>query len=292
VRLNASRAITTRLRDWRTLVVYSVLHAGMAGGLSTGFTVFIQSTYRNTLDPPEYDALVGFCPMPLRDFCARRNQLDLGLAQLLFFMSTALGASSAMAAVSSVGGRAGQIAREAAGGLSPAAFAVGRLAADALFIAWLAGVFAGVWVLFGHAGHWWAWLGVHLPTAFAASGLGYAAAAYTRPVNASVIALVATLVFAVFSGVEPQLAAVSPLPVVNWLWYLSYATWTAEATYVTWTGGYLVRGDARERMLAVASSYFGYDVRGGQGRSVAALLALGLAWRALAGYIIVKRARA
>ena len=24
-------------------------------------------------------------------------------------------------------------------------------------------------------------------------------------------------------------------PVINWLWMVSYATWTAEATYFTWT---------------------------------------------------------
>lgn len=93
--------------------------------------------------------------------------------------------------------------------------------------------------------------------------------------------------FSVFSGVEPTLASVADLPVVNWLWYLSFSTWTAEGTYVVWARGSVIDGSSasmRERM-AVGAAHFGYDISS-QTRSVLVLLAIGIAWRAIAAVVL------
>jgi hypothetical protein len=70
-------------------------------------------------------------------------------------------------------------------------------------------------------------------TAFAASGVGYFASIITRPNNAAVVNVIGQRHRVCVSGIEPPLTAVSNLPVINWLWYLSYGTWVAEGTYVT-----------------------------------------------------------
>ena len=144
-------------------------------------------------------------------------------------------------------------------------------------------------MLFGHAGHWWSWIGVVLPTVFASSGIGYVMAASTRPVNARVVSLITVTVMSVFSGVEPQLARVLGTPIVNLLWLLSFATWTSESTYITWAE--YMSGAQRARMLDGAA-FYGFDVANGQARSIAVLVAIGLAWRALAAAVVVRRALA
>ena len=42
-------------------------------------------------------------------------------------------------------------------------------------------IFAGVWMMFGHSGWWGHWIAVIVSTSFASSGVGYLAAATTRP---------------------------------------------------------------------------------------------------------------
>lgn len=287
--LNAERAFASRLRDSSSLYTLVLLAVVMAGSLSTGFTVFLQGTYRNTLDPPVVASMVEYCPGPLRQYCAQRNQLDLGLAQLLFFISISVGSAASLSAVPLFGGTAALARREALAGLSPLAFAVGRMAADTLFVVWNALLFVGVWMLFGHSGPWWSWIGVVVPTVFASSGIGYVMAASTRPVNARVVSLITVTVMSVFSGVEPQLARVLGTPIVNLLWLLSFATWTSESTYITWAA--YMSGTQRARMLDGAA-FFGFDVANGQARSIAVLIAIGLAWRALAAAVVVRRALA
>jgi hypothetical protein len=44
------------------------------------------------------------------------------------------------------------VRREASSGLSVVAYAVGRMAGDVFFTFWNATLFAGLWMLFGHAG--------------------------------------------------------------------------------------------------------------------------------------------
>lgn len=206
--LNAGRAMTSRLRNTKNLIIYSLLHVIMAVGLSSGFTIYLQMTYRNTLDFPLRNSMVPYCPPVLRWYCQDRNQLDMAIQQLLFFMSSAIGCASGLAAIPLFGNMLEVVKRESSSGLSPVAFAVGRLTADVVIVVWNALIFAGVWLLFGHSGHWYAWLGVIIPTAFAASGVGCAAAVSTRPVNAAVVSIVGITAFCVFSGVEPTLKAV------------------------------------------------------------------------------------
>ena len=207
-------------------------------------------------------------------------------------MSTALGGAAGLSAITVFAGMADVARREANAGLSPVAFAVGRMLADTLLVVVNALIFTGAWTLFGHAGHWYAWVGVCLPTAFAASGIGYTAAVSTRPVNAAVLNMLAVTTFAVFSGIEPTLHTVAPLHVVNWPWYLSFATWTAESAYVTWSGYVRDQGvpDAWAR-VKVGADHFGFELEGGQGRSIGALVGIGLLWRVVAAAVLYRKTR-
>ncbi len=84
-----------------------------------------------------------------------------------------------------------------------------------------------------------------------------------------------------FAGVEPTLKQVNQYPVVNWPWYLSFSTWTAEATFYTWTH-YLEDDGKVDISLQDAADRYGYDVSHGLGRSIGALIALGIAMRIIA----------
>jgi hypothetical protein len=88
---------------------------------------------------------------------------------------------------------------------------------------------------FGHTGSFYNWLLTIVATAFAASAIGYITSAVTRQNNAVVYAIITTLVCCVFNGSEPTLSDVSRYPVVSWPWYVSFAMWTSEATYITWS---------------------------------------------------------
>lgn len=149
-------------------------------------------------------------------------------------------------------------------------------AADLAVVAWNGLVFTGVWTLFGHAGAFYNWLATILATVFAASGIGYVTSAWTRPVNAIVATIMAVVVCSVFSGIEPPLARIMPLPVVNWLWMLSFGTWTAEATYVTFT-------EFARNVYDVGrgAAYYGFEVAD-LSRAIGALFALGVMWRVVA----------
>ena len=282
--LNAQRGLITRLRNIRNLLIYGGLHMIMAVSLSVGFTVFIQQTYRNTLDIPVRENLVPFCPSVLKEFCANHNQLDLGFAQLLFFISTAVGCAAALSAIPLFGGQMELVKREVSNGLSSIAYSYGRMITDSLLVFLNGLIFAGVWLLFGHAGHYYTWLGVILPTAYATAGIGYTAAVITRPVNAAVIAIITITAFAVFSGVEPTLTSVKGYYVLNWIWYLSFSTYSAEGTYYTWVQSFRDNPDAWKRVVKGAD-YFGYDIDS-QSRSIGALIALGLTWRLIAVFIL------
>jgi hypothetical protein len=141
-------------------------------------------------------------------------------------------------------------------------------------------------MLFGHAGHYYDWLAVIICTAFAASGLGYisAAIASDSASYASSFSIVAAFLCSVFAGVEPSLVQVSRFPVVSWPWYISYATWTAEATYITWSK-YLTDNDHLPVPLQDGADQYGYTVTKGLGRSVGAMIAIGIALRIIATII-------
>lgn len=225
--LHANRAMTVRLRNTRQLWIYSLLHVLMAASLSVGFSVLIQGSWRGTLNPPAASLLADYCPSVLGSLCDEKNVMDIGFAQLLFFAATAIGIGASLATIPLFGQQVPIIRREAASGLHPLAYMAGRLACDALFTVWYAIIFTGCWMLFAHPGPWYGWLGVVIPTAFATAGLGAFTVALTggRTLPAAVMSIVLIIFFAVFSGVEPTLASVQDLPVVNWLWYVSFSTW-------------------------------------------------------------------
>lgn len=127
-----------------------------------------------------------------------------------------------------------------------------------------------------------------LATAFAASGIGYIASAAYSHSSASSFAIVAAFVSSVFAGVEPTLRQVSRYPVVSWPWYLNYATWTAEATYYTW-GKYLTNDGHLPNTVETGAERYGFNVDNGLGRSVGAMMALGVAMRVIAAYMLYRR---
>ncbi len=89
----------------------------------------------------------------------------------------------------------------------------------------------------------------------------------------------------VFAGVEPTLKQVNQYPVVNWPWYLSFSTWTAEATFYTWSN-YLDDDGKVDISLQDGADRYGYDISHGLNRSIGALLALGIAMRIIAIFFL------
>lgn len=138
---------------------------------------------------------------------------------------------------------------------------------------------------FGHVGAYYHWIALILCTAFAASGVGYIAGVVVSSNSSNVFAIVAILICCVFAGVEPTLRQVNKYPVVNWPWYLSYGTWTAEAAFYVWTK-YLDDFGKVQISLQDGADVFGYDVEHGLNRSIGALLGLGIAMRLIAVFIL------
>ena len=69
---------------------------------------------------------------------------------------------------------------------------------------------------------------------------------------------------------------------VNWIWYISFATWTAESTYFTWSE-YLrsqPNGEGAE-VLQGALQQYGYKTEN-LAESISALIAIGVLWRLVA----------
>eukprot|EP00349_Pseudokeronopsis_sp_Brazil_P003931 CAMPEP_0202975482 /NCGR_PEP_ID=MMETSP1396-20130829/69411_1 /ASSEMBLY_ACC=CAM_ASM_000872 /TAXON_ID= /ORGANISM="Pseudokeronopsis sp., Strain Brazil" /LENGTH=186 /DNA_ID=CAMNT_0049711149 /DNA_START=34 /DNA_END=590 /DNA_ORIENTATION=+ len=186
----------------------------MALALSVGFTIYLSESYRGVFVPSIDQILQGYFPSALAKYSSR-NVASMGFAQLLFFMSSALGSSSALSAVPVFSGQLQLVEREHASGISIASFAVGRIIGDTYFVLLHGFVFAGIWMLFGHAGHYYDWMAVILSTAFAASGMGYMASAAYKQSTASTWTIVAAFVSSVFAGVEPSLSQLSRYPVIS-----------------------------------------------------------------------------
>jgi ABC-type multidrug transport system ATPase subunit len=287
--LNAERLLTIRLRNRTSLLVYIAIDAVMSLALSSGFSIYLSDSYRGVFMPPVDKVLQLFYPSALQSY-RTHNAASMGFAQLLFFMSSALGSSSALSAVPVFSGQAILAKRENAAGISVVSFASGRMVGDVFFVTLHGFVFAGVWMLFGHAGHFYNWLGVILSTAFAASGIGYIASATYNQSTASAWAIVVAFISSVFAGVDPNLRQVSRYPVVSWPWYMNFATWTAEATYFTWTR-YLLNDGHVPTPLQQGADAYGYKIQGEYGiaRSVGAMIALGVGMRLLASWLLYRR---
>jgi hypothetical protein len=135
-------------------------------------------------------------------------------------------------------------------------------------------------MLLGHSGHWWNWVAVVVGVSFSSSGLGHAASLIANPTAAATLVQVLLIVTSVFSGVQPRLVDVLPLPVVNWAWFLSLGTFAGQGAYATWAQP----GRAVRNMDAGAAS-FGFDLN--VGASVGELFALGVLWRGVSLAILV-----
>eukprot|EP01034_Spumella_vulgaris_P027766 gene27766-34534_t len=282
--LNAQRLLTIRLRNTFSLLTYFAINCIMAIALSSGFSILLRDSYLKVLSPPTKLNLQGFFPSPLSDYSSW-NEESFNFTQLLFFMAGALGCASCLTAVPVFSGQLALIKRERAAGMSVVAYTFGRMMADLLFVVFNGMVYTGTWMVFGHAGHWYHWIASIVCTAFAASGIGYITGTAFRAGDASVYAIMLTFIFCVFSGTEPTLADVTKYPIVNWPWYLSFATYTSEATYYTWTK-YLDNNGHVDDPVQEGADYYGYTVDQGLGRSIGALIALGVAMRVIAGLIL------
>lgn len=271
--IEAQRLIMVRLRDRTQLVTAMIINVLMAVSLSTGFSIFFYQTYSAIFKPPVRDSVRGFYPSALSQY-ADYNANDYPMQQLLFFTGATLGCGSCLAAIPVFSGMVHVAQREHTGGVALTAYAIGRMLGDLPFVMTMALVFCGTWCSFGMPGYPGDWLLVICGTAYAASAIGYLASTFSSAKNASVNAILITFLCAVFSGVEPKLKQVERWTVISYPWYLSFATWTSEATYVTWAQ-YLHDDGHVDEPIQEGASVYGYDVSHGLGRSIGALLALG-----------------
>eukprot|EP00981_Chlorochromonas_danica_P004890 scaffold978_cov172-Ochromonas_danica.AAC.21 len=281
--LNFGRLFIVRIRNTNALLIYMLINVVMACALSSGFSVLIRSTYYGTLAPNLSDALQPYLPSPLAKY-SKDNMSSMGLEQLLFFISSALGVSSSLAAVPVFAGFLANAQRERDAGMSMWSYTLGRISADFIFVLLNGFVFTGIWCLFGHAGVYTNWMATILATAFAASSIGYITSALVSKNSASVLAIIVTIAFCVFAGVEPTLKQVSRYPVVDWPWYISFATWTAEATYYTWTR-YLTNKGHVDIDIQEGADRYGFVIDEGLGRSIGSLMAIGVGFRMIAALI-------
>lgn len=285
--LSIERQVLTSLRNRKNLYVYIGLQVSGAIFLSVAFSPLIQGSYLGTYQMPASEDLAGFLPAPLSK---NVNTSDIGFKQLLFFLSSVLGAMTALCAVPLFSGRVSVIKREAQTGVSALACGIGFMIFDLVIVIWMAVNLNAAWMLFGHAGHFYHWFLVIIGTSFAASGIGYMTGVSVPPMTANTVAVVSSIIFAVFSGVEPTLRQLSDLNILNTPWYISYATWTAEAAYYTWTQYMSESGIDNEERVQRGADHYGYEVSS-LGRAIGCLVALGIGFRLIALYLLVRRTK-
>jgi ABC-type multidrug transport system ATPase subunit len=273
VYLETHRLVLVRLRDRGQLLIAMIINIVMAVALSSGFSIFFVDSYSDVFVPPVRDSVRPFYPSPLARY-SDFNTNDFALRQLLFFTGAALGCASCLGSIPVFSGMKEVSQREKAAGVPLSAFGIGRMLGDLPFVLTMAMVFCGTWCSFGMPGTPGDWILTIGGTAYAASSIGYLASAISSPKNASVNAIIITFLCAVFSGVEPTLGQVERYSVICYPWYLSFATWTSEATYVTWAR-YLRDYDQVDVPIQEGADVYGYDVSHGLGRSIGSLIALG-----------------
>eukprot|EP01039_Chlorochromonas_danica_P006863 gene6863-7586_t len=288
--LNLYRLFLVRIRNISAIFIYLAINLVMACALSSGFSILISGSYLGTVTPNLPTMLQPYLPGPLSKYRSD-NMSSLGLEQLLFFMSSALGVSSCLASVPVFAGFHSVARREYEAGMSLAALTLGRITADCFFVLLNGFIFVGIWCLFGHPGVYYNWMAVVLSTAFGSSGIGYITSAAVSKNSASVLAIIVTIAFCVFAGVQPELKQVNRYPVVDWPWYISFATWTAEATYYTWTRYITDKGHVDIDLQQGADRY-GFVIDEGLGRSVGALMAIGVGFRCIAALLFYWKASA
>jgi hypothetical protein len=279
VALSMYRQMLVCLRNRSALGIYFILQLSGAAFLSVAFSIIIQASWKGTLVIPPPSNIIDYVPSPV--ISPKGNPNDLGFKQLLFFFPAILGTMSSLCAVPLFSGKMRLIRREAQTGISPIACGIGFLLFDLIVVLWSSLCFGAAWVLFGHPGGWSNWLAVVFFTSFAASGMGYISGVFASPTSANTIAVVMSMICAVFSGVEPKLKQVNDMAILAAPWYLSYATWSAETVYYTWTR-YLTQGGVNnEEEIDQGADLFGYQVSDNS-RGVGCLVALGISFRLIA----------
>jgi ABC-type multidrug transport system ATPase subunit len=279
--LQTKRTLLVRLRSTSQLMLYCFLHIFLAAALSSGFSPIIQTGgYTATYSPVISTSLQPYCPSFLSSYCNIDVQLD-GLKQMMFFTTVACGAASAIAGVQAFADQQDIIRRERFAGASVLAFGIGRFLGDVIIVAWNGIVFTGVWTLLGAAGVYYNWLAIYISISFVASGVGYCISLVTTTANASMLVTIIMLAFAVFNGIDPPISAINRLPVVNWVWYLSFASYVSNAVYITFTSFIAATRDIK----AAAASEFGFSVDDFN-RCIGAMFGLGFLWRFVALFIL------
>ena len=66
--LNFQRAMVLRLRSRTSLITYALIHVIMACALSSGFSIYLQTSYLSVLSPPVDVALQAYFPTVLRTY--------------------------------------------------------------------------------------------------------------------------------------------------------------------------------------------------------------------------------
>lgn len=278
-----------RLRHWETLLVYAFVQLVLALALALGFSIYLSNSYKGIFVEPVLEQLAPYLPWLLK-YRASTNVQDFGLNQQQFFLSIALGMSSALTAVPLFAGRQSIVKRESLAGMSILAHGIGSMIADALFVYWNALLFAAIWSLFAPPGHWYHWHGAIISIAFSSSAWGYFASTVVSEGMSSFLALIIVLICSVFGGTDPTLHQVNAYPVINWLWYLSFGTWTSESVYVTITQYLLNSSPDVASRVRVGATHTGFQVTD-FGRPILILLGLGLLVRVLVAWSLWHHAR-
>lgn len=73
------------------------------------------------------------------------------------------------------------------------------------------------------------------------------------------------------------------LPIVDLAWFISFSTWSAEATYSTWSR--YLRDDAVPDRVQEGASRYGFIVSN-YTRAMFAMIAIGIVWRILAVILV------
>jgi ABC-type multidrug transport system ATPase subunit len=282
--LSVKRQFLTSLRNRVNLCVCMALQVLGAIVLSVAFSPLIQDGgYLGTYQMPASKLLMPYIPSSV--LSKTRNNSDIGFKQMMFFLPAILGAMTALCAVPLFSGRIAVMKRESQTGVSPVASGLGYMVFDLLIVVWMSINYCAAWQLFGHAGHYYHWFLVIIFTSFAASGIGYITGVSVSPMSANTVAVVSSIIFAVFSGVEPTLRQVNKLSIVSLPWYLSYATWTAEGTYYTWTQYLSSAGIDNDERVELGADHYGYEVSS-LSRAIGCLIGLGVGFRILALIIL------
>ena len=69
--LNFQRAMVLRLRARTSLITYALIHVIMACALSSGFSIYLQSSYLSVLTPPVDTVLQAYFPTILRNYAEK-----------------------------------------------------------------------------------------------------------------------------------------------------------------------------------------------------------------------------